>query len=188
MKRKIIIQLSSIVSWILVVGLLGFLISKWSLFWSHLEYGDIRCCFIGNRLKDCMDLSVCAIKEEIIYRFVPFLVATSIAMLLKSKKAKTITMIMCIIVIIMIQLYFGYKHFHPEYGDTNYWFNIVLQGGLGIFLACIYGFVFWLGMKTFYSKNHHLVLTFLMCHTVALITTILVHSINNSLIVIAYTF
>jgi hypothetical protein len=176
------------VCWLVAICILGFLTYKWSYFWGHLEYGEIKCCFIGNRLKDCMNLSISAVKEEFIYRFLPFLITTSIVVPIKSKKTKKIVAIISIIVIILIQLYFGYKHFHPEYGNTNYWFNVKLQGGVGILLACIYGMIFWLTMKKFYPNSKYHILIFAVCHIIALISAILVHSINNSLLVIAYTF
>jgi hypothetical protein len=175
------------VCWLVAICILGFLSYKWSFFWGYLEYGKIKCCFIGDRLKDCVDLSISAIKEEIIYRFLPFLFATSIIIPIKSKIAKKIVAIISIIVIIMIQMYFGYKHFHPEYGYSNYWFNVKLQGGVGIFLACIYGVIFWLTMKKFYPNSKYRILIFAACHIIALISTILIHSINNTLLVIAYT-
>lgn len=176
------------VCWLVVVFILGFLASKWSLFWDHLEYGQCYCFFIGDRMKDFLDVPLPALKEEIIYRFAPFLVATSLVMVIKPPKAKKIVTTLCIIAIIMVQLYFGYKHFHPERGDTDYWFFVKLQGGVGVLLACIYGVMFWLSMKKFYPKNKRHVFIFLLCHILAILTTTIIHSVNNCFIIVDYTF
>ena len=135
------------ICWLVVACILGFLASKWSLFWDHLEYGQCYCHFIGNRMEDFLGVPLPALKEELIYRFAPFLVATTLVMIIKHQTAKKIVTILCIMIIIMIQLYFGYEHFHPECGDTSYWFFIRIQGGLGVILACAYGVMFWLSMK-----------------------------------------
>jgi len=176
------------VCWLIATFILGFLVSKWSLFWDHLEYGHLHCYFIGDRLNDFLSVPLPALKEEVIYRFIPFLVATTLVMTIKHPKAKKLVIALCIMAIIVVQLYFGYKHFHPEYGDTNYWFFVRLQGGVGIILACIYGVMFWLSMKNFYPKSNHHFLTFAMCHIFAILTTTIIHSISNCLIVVDYTF
>lgn len=176
------------VCWLIATFILGFLASKWSLFWDHLEYGQCYCYFIGYRMEDFLSVPLPALKEEVIYRFVPFLVATTLVMIIKQPKAKKVVIALCIMAIIMVQLYFGYKHFHPECGDTNYWFFVRLQGGLGIILACIYGVMFWLSMKKFYPKSKHHILTFLLCHILAILTTTIIHSISNCLIIVNYTF
>ena len=189
MNNKIIQIFSIILGWILMVGLLGFLASRWSLFCAYIYFGKKPHCFYwGNMLKNCCIVSLEAIKEEPIYRSLPFFVATLIVIPLKSKNAKIIVITICVILIVMIQLQFGYKHFDPVYRGTPIWLHIKLQGVVGILLAITYGLTFYVAMKKLYKKSKYPILTFVICHIIATITSISVHAINNILIVIAESF
>lgn len=189
MEKKILIKdVCCALCAVVFVCLMGFLASRWSLFWAYVKCGETYSYFIGDRLKDCMELSLCAIKEEVIFRFIPILVATSLIMIIKSPLAKKITIGLSIIIIIMIQLQFGYYHISPEFGDNDYWFHIKLQGGVGIMLVMVYCIIFLLAMKRFYKKSKHPIPTFTMCHIFSILASATAHIINNCLVIIAKTF
>lgn len=183
-------QLSvGVICWMLIVWLLGFIASRWSLFWSYLQYGGkTHCFFWGDMLQNCRYYTLVAIKEEIIYRCLPFVGITSILMLLKPGIIKNVVILCGIILIIIIQLQFGYLHFHPENSGTTSWYHIKLQGGLGIFLAITYGLLFYFAMKILYKRIKYPILSFVTCHFLAILTSIWVHAINNILITIAQSY
>ena len=193
-KTKAILQIRwvnetcRVIGCLLLIGLIGFLAYSWSIFWDRLEYGKCYCHFRGDRLREWIGTILPALKEELIYRTAPILIVTSILMLAKSPLERKINMVLGAIFILFVQLYFGLCHFHPEDGDTNYWFNIRIQGGLGVFCVCTYLFFFWLFMKRFYKKSKHPVLIFFLSHAVATLASAAVHIINNCLIIVAYTF
>jgi len=190
MEKKILIKdVCCALCAVVFVCLMGFLASRWSLLATYLKFGYIADCFSrGERMQDFIDFSVCAFKEEAIYRCLPILITTSIIMIVKPPVLKKISIVLSAIIIILVQLKFGYDHFHPELGCTDYWFYIRLQGGIGIILAGTYCLVFWLSMRRFYIGSKHPIISFLLCHVLAILASITVHAVNNCLVIIAQTF
>lgn len=122
--------------------------SFWSLtFWGRSYYGmeDVQLAM------ELIQQPFVAIEEEVIFRFIPFMIATILwSVGIRFKTPKTVMIVLLTIPMILIQIKFGLLHclwdhdlraileLQPQPDISEKMQHVILQGGMGIIISFTY--------------------------------------------------
>ena len=179
-----------VVGYIFIIGVMILLAYLWNDAVNDVFYNGSRCFFLENRAEDIRRVALCVFKEELIWRFLPILVASAAVLFIKYKWLKIMLGILFGIAIIYIQGVFGAMHYNPDF-DFPVYYNIFQQGGTGLILVLTNVLVMsyqlrpqWCSTTTIPSKlkSYSIALFF------AYVAGCIVHAVSNVLIVYTQTF
>lgn len=123
--------------------------------------------FLWNRWDDIKQTVILSpVKEEPLYRVLPFLFASILLLIVWSKGWRIVLAILLAIMIVCVQLQFGFRHYvgddFAEIFNDSLKLHLFIQGGGGIIYATAYGVVlykaYWILRKKYPNKNRYLML------------------------------
>ena len=171
--------------WLGVIVFFSTISYLWGILWNNIYSDGTRVFFLANRLNDIIDTIWSAMKEEVLWRFIPLIAISFILSLIKfesSKKKKYISCSIAFVIILLIQIRFGLAHYSIIY-ETEDWMikHIILQGTMGVFYATAYNIIQYYVKKT---TEIHLIFS----HLIGLLSSFIIHSVSNILLIIGLTF
>ena len=147
--------------------------------------------FLENRWDDIIRMIPISIKEEIIWRFTPFMALSIVIILLRNtyQNHKKILHTFCTLIIVAIQIYFGYAHYLPPFEDSDWAIkHIVIQGFSGICFAITYSAILYINLHNNNVNQLSFDKRLFVSHFLALISSSSAHILFNTLIIIDQTF
>ena len=131
--------------------------------------------------------------EELPFRVLPFLITSVLLFIVKKRNWRIVLIIVLGLMIFGIQMYFGAKHFNPDYAEItgdSLMEHIMLQGGGGVIFATTYGVVLYNAYQilTQRCKKRNWIVTLLYANLFGYLASFSVHSLYNLYCVLISTF
>ena len=157
----------------------------WGIQWNEIYCDGARTFFLSNRKDDIIDTIRAAITEEFLWRVIPLFTISCILYLLKYDSSKWKKYLLCsiaFVIVLIIQVNFGMAHYSRIY-ETEDWKmkHIVLQGSMGLFYATAYNII--QHYERMFCKT-----SLWQSHLIAYLSSTLVHTIVNTLLIVELTF
>lgn len=160
--------------------------------WNIVLLDGARTFFLSSRWDDIISgVIIAPLEEEIIYRLLPFIVASIPVLFVKTKIWRLVIAVISLLMITCVQLQFGYAHYSPIFEEPEWIVNhIIFQGSMGVVDAITYGLILFLSYNTITGNQRQTVLVkpLAISHVLAYLASSLTHGFTNLSIIINQTF
>lgn len=164
---------------------------------NNLRFNGAHCYLKEFWISDILSTIRAAFREEIVWRFVPLLVFSSIILLLRTVKTKKSIVVLLHVIacvsLIIVQLQFAYAHTDPD-SNIDYWDLAMIHGTAGIFFCAAYAFAVHRTIKAMtlklggIKKFKHYISVVCISNVIGLVSAIATHLISNVIIIFMHTY